>query len=104
MVLVSHSFGDFIITTYFQMYKNDKIVGIVSIGGIPIRPYPRVKQILQMNEMFGGENMWQSIDIVYDNTLKMVPNTDIFETQLTRERLYSFFMMFHKEEPIKDMF
>ena len=54
--------------------------------------------------MFGGENMWQSIDIVYDNTLKMVPNADIFETQLTRERLYSFFMMFHKEEPIKDMF
>ena len=47
IVFVSHSFGDYVLSTYFSLYPpSQRVVGIISIGGVTIRGFPFIKQLL----------------------------------------------------------
>lgn len=47
IVVVYHSFGTYIFAQYCQMFKNDRIIGIIDAGGAPIRFYPVAKTFVR---------------------------------------------------------
>ena len=53
IVFVSHSFGEYTLAAYLQQYPTKRVVGMISIGGPPVRVYPRIKYILQQGLMMG---------------------------------------------------
>jgi pimeloyl-ACP methyl ester carboxylesterase len=40
LVFVFHSFGTYIASSYFHLFPHDRIIGLIDIGGAPIRFNP----------------------------------------------------------------
>jgi predicted alpha/beta hydrolase family esterase len=82
IVFVTHSFGDYILASYFHLYKNERVIGIINIGGIPIRSYPRIRFCLS----FVNEKEWEEIkplmNFMLESFLKVTPpNPKLYETE-----------------------
>jgi predicted alpha/beta hydrolase family esterase len=43
IIMVYHSFGTYIFANYCRFFSYDRIVGIIDIGGAPIRFYPVIQ-------------------------------------------------------------
>lgn len=46
IIMIYHSFGTYIFAQYCQMFKNDRIIGLIDIGGAPIRFYPIARTLM----------------------------------------------------------
>lgn len=44
LVFVYHSFGTYLASTYFSMFPQNRIVGMIDIGGAPIRFTPFTRE------------------------------------------------------------
>lgn len=44
IVFIYHSFGTYILASYLELYKPDRVIGMIDMGGAPIRYYPFLKQ------------------------------------------------------------
>lgn len=37
IILVYHSFGTYIVSTYLSLFPNNRVIGMIDIGGVPLR-------------------------------------------------------------------
>ena len=63
--MVYHSFGTYIFAQYCHMFKNDRIIGIIDIGGAPIRFYPIIKSYLKDTEGIPIDFLKENLDIIF---------------------------------------
>lgn len=65
IVMVYHSFGTYIFAQYCQMFKNDRIIGIIDVGGAPIRFYPIIKSYVRDTNAISVEFLKENLDIIF---------------------------------------
>jgi predicted alpha/beta hydrolase family esterase len=52
LVFACHSYGCYVFAVYCQMFNADRIIGIIDVGGAPIRFYPAIaNQIRNIDSM-----------------------------------------------------
>jgi|688.fasta_scaffold1660926_1 predicted alpha/beta hydrolase family esterase len=65
IIMIYHSFGTYIFAQYCQMFKNDRIIGLIDVGGAPIRFYPVARTLMiDMKDVSIGF-IRENIDIVF---------------------------------------
>jgi pimeloyl-ACP methyl ester carboxylesterase len=48
VVLVYHSFGTYLVSTYFSLFPNNRVIAMIDIGGLPLRFHPELREIVSM--------------------------------------------------------
>ena len=64
LVFVCHSFGCYVFAVYCQMFRTDRIIGIIDVGGVPIRFYPLIKEQINLIKNIG--KIEKNVDKIYD--------------------------------------
>ena len=78
---------------------------MISIGGPPVRVYPRIKYILQQGLMMGEENLKKNKEAVFAEFNKIrKKSADIFEVDYNEDNYFAFFLLSIKNEPFKNLF
>jgi predicted alpha/beta hydrolase family esterase len=44
IVFVYHSFGSYTLAAYCRLFKNERVIGLIDAGGVPIRFYEAIKE------------------------------------------------------------
>jgi pimeloyl-ACP methyl ester carboxylesterase len=65
IVVVYHSFGTYIFAQYCQIYKNDRIIGIIDAGGAPIRYYPTVKKFVRDTNAVSLDFLKENLETIF---------------------------------------
>ena len=63
--MVYHSFGAYIFAQYCQIFKNDRIIGIIDAGGAPIRFYPAIQSFVSNIDNVSIDFLRENIDPIF---------------------------------------
>lgn len=73
IIVVYHSFGSFTVGTYFDIYPDHRISGIIDVGGAPITFYPFLLQLIPQCLPVSDEALLKSVDLtqkLYEQQMK----------------------------------
>ncbi len=59
-----HSFGTFILIQYFKYYSSSRVVGLIDLGGVPIRFYPFLKTLHETYAQLDWQFVVDNIDAI----------------------------------------
>lgn len=65
IVVIYHSFGTYIFAQYCHMFKNDRIIGVIDVGGAPIRFYPILKSYLKDTNSISVEFLKENLEMIF---------------------------------------
>lgn len=75
IVLLFHSFGGYITTTYIHKYGIAKISGYIDIGGIPITFYQILRNLVKKSLPFDHDNLVQNASFIQQQYRKNSSNS-----------------------------
>jgi predicted alpha/beta hydrolase family esterase len=72
IVFVYHSFGTYILIQYFKFYSSSRVVGLIDLGGAPIRFYPLFKTVYETYSQLDWQFIVENIDAITNRFNKIV--------------------------------
>lgn len=103
IILVYHSFGTYIAASYCQKFKNERIIGIIEVGGAPIRFYPVLTKFICNVKDVPIDVIRDNLEAVQQGFNKSNKNLNI-ATYEKKQQLLGVCKAFKSEPGFKEMF
>jgi predicted alpha/beta hydrolase family esterase len=70
-VFACHSYGCYVFAVYCQLFNTDRIIGIIDVGGAPIRFYPAIHNQVANVDHMSLQQILDNLDDVYSRVLEI---------------------------------